>query len=325
MSNSELRPIAVHVVAPSRLHFGLMGFGADGDQAGGVGAMVDRPGVRLTVRRSGRFEAVGQHSARVTQFAREFLLRCGESTELACRIEVAQSAEQHVGLGTGTQLGLAAVSALAAFLGQPERTADEMAELSGRGRRSSIGTHGFFRGGLLYEESRPPQSGLAPLQRRIPVPSAWRWLLACPRGQHGLHGDAEHKAFAELPPVSAKVTASLRADVCERMIPAIEAGDFDAFSESLYDYGVTAGNCFAARQGGPFAGPRLSRLVADMRDIGIRGVGQSSWGPTLFGLCASAEAADEYCRQLASGSGNQDLQFTIAAPNNQGADILCEF
>ena len=325
MSSSEHTPIAVHIVAPSRLHFGLMAFGASGSQFGGVGAMIDRPGVRLTVRRSGRFEVVGEHDRRVTDFARQFLLRTGESAEPACRIEIVRSARQHVGLGTGTQLGLATVAGLAAFLGHEARSPDELAQLAGRGRRSSIGTHGFFCGGLLYEETRPRKAGLAPLEKRFDLPASWRGLLACPREGRGLSGDAEQKAFAELPPVSAEVTASLRADVRERMIPAIEAADFDAFSESLYHYGVAAGNCFAPRQGGPFAAPRFSRLVAEMRELGIRGVGQSSWGPTIFGLCRSAEAADEFRRQLARSPSNDDLQYTSAAPNNHGADIQREF
>ena len=40
----------VHVTAPSRLHFGLWSLAAArGRQFGGVGAMIDKPGLRLTI------------------------------------------------------------------------------------------------------------------------------------------------------------------------------------------------------------------------------------------------------------------------------------
>ena len=106
------------------------------------------------------------------------------------------------------------------------------------------------------------------------------------------------------------------------IIPAAMRGDFDEFSQSVYRYGHTAGMCFAPAQGGPYRGPRLNALVEQIRALGVQGVGQSSWGPTLFALQPHQDAAERFVARMASQPGNDDLDFTIAAPDNRGARII---
>ena len=53
-------PEAVEVRTPARIHIGMLSFGHAGSRAyGGVGVMLDRPGVVLRAWRSPRFEARG--------------------------------------------------------------------------------------------------------------------------------------------------------------------------------------------------------------------------------------------------------------------------
>ena len=107
------------------------------------------------------------------------------------------------------------------------------------------------------------------------------------------------------------------------MLPAAAANDCDAFGESVYRYGVRAGMCFAQQQGGPFANPQLQDWVAAIRRRGVRGVGQSSWGPTLFALLPSQADAEElvtWCRhELADPDAN--IQPTISPIANHGARL----
>ncbi len=284
--------------------------------------MIDRPGVRLVVRPAARWEVRGLHPQRTRQVVRRCLERLGDPPPPACCVEVLAAAPQHVGLGTGTQLALAVCVGLLRLAGHPLPTSAQLATLSGRARRSAIGTYGFSRGGLLYEEPKRPEDRLAPLQTRLELPSSWRWLLVRPAAEHGLHGTGESRAFAELPDVPQETVQRLRREVEERMLPAAAARDLAALGQSIYEYGVTAGRCFAARQSaGPFATPRLARLVTRLRDLGARGVGQSSWGPTIFALCGSQAEAEEYLQRLTADEANADLSTTIAAPNNTGAAI----
>jgi predicted sugar kinase len=123
-----------------------------------------------------------------------------------------------------------------------------------------------------------------------------------------------------LPPVPRTVAGKLMREIVERLLPAAEAGDFQRFSESVYRYGHEAGLCFAERQGGAFASPRIEALVQAIRSLGTSGVGQSSWGPTVFALLESEESANELVERLRPKLDN-DAVVTVAEPNNAGARI----
>src|SRR3954471_24403001 len=100
----------VVVTAPSRLHFGLYGFGqVAARQFGGLGAMVESPGLRLTASASPEFSASGPLAQRVRAFAqrwaefyREAGMLDGASGELPrAAIEVLAAPAEHSGLGLG--------------------------------------------------------------------------------------------------------------------------------------------------------------------------------------------------------------------------------
>jgi beta-RFAP synthase len=314
----------VHVTAPSRLHFGLLSFGnSDGGQFGGIGAMIDHPGLQLRIADADHFVASGPHAARVREYVKRFSRYHGRD-DADCRIEVISAPAEHVGLGTGTQLGLSVIAGLSKYFGWKTPTPAELAAAAGRGFRSSIGTHGFCGGGLIYEEVKPDDAIVAPLQDRTTVPEHWRWLLLRPRLEVGLYGQAEKDAFSALRSVPRETTERLRDEICKYMLPAIKTRDFDAFSESLYRYGVAAGKCFAERQSGPFASARLAKLVEAIRHLGVRGVGQSSWGPTIFALCSSTAATFELRQQLAQHAAAADTEAFVSSPNNDGAKIVAE-
>jgi predicted sugar kinase len=51
------------------------------------------------------------------------------------------------------------------------------------------------------------------------------------------------------------------------------------------------GRWFESVQGGIFAAGRSEELVRRMTEWGAAGAGQSSWGPTVYGIVAGEEAA----------------------------------
>jgi predicted sugar kinase len=105
------------------------------------------------------------------------------------------------------------------------------------------------------------------------------------------------------------------------MLPAAARGQFAEFSESVYRYGRLAGMCFAAIQGGPYYGPRLIELVARVRELGVAGVGQSSWGPTLFALRPDEAAAAVFTAQLRADLPEEELKLVITPLNQTGVRI----
>ncbi len=329
----------VHVVAPSRLHFGLLSFGhADGRQFGGVGMMIERPAVHLDIVRADRFEvAVGDADAsiafetgpsvseslasRVVEYARRWAKFHDLPNAPACRITIESAPPQHSGLGVGTQLGLSVAAGLNALYDLIQPTAVELAMSVGRGLRSAVGTYGFVEGGLIVERGKLPGEAIAPLDCRLDLPPDWRVVLIQPTTAMGLSGNDEQQAFDGLPPIPKEVTGRLMEEIRLHMLPAAARGDFDTFSESVYRYGRLAGMCFAAIQGGPYNGPRLQQLVDRIRELGIRGVGQSSWGPTLFALLPDQAAAETFRYRLAAELSSEEATLTETALNQDGAQI----
>jgi beta-RFAP synthase len=321
---------SVTVTAPSRLHFGLYGFGqAAVRQFGGIGAMVELPCLRLTVRPDDAFSVRGplcdrvqEFAARWTAFYRSTNLPTLKSLDLPrAAIAVVEAPPEHSGLGVGTQLGLSVAAALNALHEIPPVTPAELAQSVGRAKRSAVGTYGFVYGGLIAERGKLPGENISPLDARVALPTDWRFVLVMPRVAAGLAGHAEVQAFQQLPSVPQATTDELTCLAREELLPSASLIDFKQFSAALDRYCHLAGLCFATVQGGAYNGPVLTHLVEMMRSCGAVGVGQSSWGPTLFAVLPTEDAAKDFDSRLRRKAGDLELETIITAPNNHGASI----
>jgi beta-RFAP synthase len=282
--------------------------------------MVEPPAVDVTISPAPGFFATGALAARAEQFARKAIESWQIRTLPMCEVDV-RSPPDHVGFGAGTQLGLAVAAGLRRFLALPDLPVEELAASIGRGQRSSVGTYGFQHGGLIVDAGKESGQRLGRLAHRIAVPEAWRIVLARSDGVQGLAGDHEADVFRRLPPVPDAVTRELWRIVETQMLPAIGRSDCAAFGEAVYHFGRLAGECFAAVQGGPFASPAVAGLVNAIRNYGVAGVGQSSWGPTVFALLPSDREANALCDWLKRSLGIWACNLAIARPNNVGAQV----
>lgn len=315
-------PRIVHVRAPSRLHFGLMSFGHEATrQYGGVGVMIDDPHVELLIQPSEQLLVSGMLAERVDKFARNALKHWKLNNSPRCKINVLATPPEHHGLGCGTQLALSVAAGIRAFLELPSLSESRLAESVGRGRRSSVGVHGFFHGGLIYEAGHALGESLGPLVDHVPLPEEWRFLLIRAPGPVGQSGEKETGAFANLPPVPLCVTKRLDTLANEHLVSAARTAAFDAFSKSVYEYGRLAGECFTTCQGGPFASSTIEELVEMLRGWGVHGVGQSSWGPTVFALCRDNTHAIEIQTRLLAMPAWKSCEVRTTAPCNVGAQI----
>jgi beta-ribofuranosylaminobenzene 5'-phosphate synthase len=311
----------LQVRAPCRLHFGMLSFGCvDRTQFGGVGMMIQPPAVELTIAPAQRFTAAGTLAERVEQFARSAAEHWQLDELPPCSIQV-RSPRDHIGLGVGTQLGLAVAAGLRHFLALSDLPAEELAACVRRGNRSAVGTYGFLHGGLIVDAGKVAGQSLGILALRATMPESWRIVLVTPHDERGRAGDWEARAFASLPPVPAETTNELWQMIHDEMVPAVTRADCAGFGEAVYRYGRLAGTCFAAVQGGPFASPAIEQLVETIRDEGAAGVGQSSWGPTVFAVTADQQAAEQLVDRLRGKHVIAAADVTIARPNNCGAVI----
>ncbi|MBX3435194.1 MAG: hypothetical protein KF847_17895 [Pirellulales bacterium] len=313
----------VHISAAARLHFGLLRFEqTEGRSFGGLGVMVDTPRTVLQLAPAASWPTVSGESLRVQQAARRALEAWGQASGLAAlQVEVVASLPAHRGLGSGTQLALAAAAGVRALVGLPPASAAELARVAGRGRRSGVGAHGFHGGGLVWEVGWLPGESTGRLAERVALPSTWRVVMAIPAHETGLSGVAERDAFAQLPAPPTELTDRLIQLAEEVIVPAARAGDFATFSAGVSEYGREAGSMFAPVQGGSYASPEIARRVAALREAGCCGVGQSSWGPTVFGLCANAADATFLRIKMGAEPAFAECELTIAGIDNQGAVV----
>jgi beta-ribofuranosylaminobenzene 5'-phosphate synthase len=314
---------SVHVSTPSRLHFGLLRLHESSDRSfGGFGMMIDRPRAELVITPAREWSVSGVATNREIAFAQKVIqsLPAHEGNP-AFAIHVESIIPQHRGLGGGTQLALAIAAGIRELCELPPATADELADSVDRGLRSAIGTHGFLEGGLLWERGRALGERLAPLAARVELPNAWRVVLIKPTGAVGLNGLPERIAFEKLPKVSAAVTRELETIAEEEALPAARIGDLESFGEAVYRYGRLAGECFAPVQGGPYASADIAHCVETLRKLGVQGVGQSSWGPSVFALTASAQAAQDLISRWSRDRIADQVEITVGAPDNRGAVI----
>lgn len=300
----------IRVQTPCRLHLGIFSLPEGG--YGGIGVAIDQPSVDLTVTRADRLTAVGPQADRALQVARALQQAYGVSEGAA--IQVAAAITPHVGLGSGTQLALATAATLARLWGLNPST-EEIAGIAGRGARSRVGLQVFVRGGFVAHATW--QCGETATRHRR-FPAEWRWLVAAPPECEGLSGEAEAKAFGELPPMTRSVQREARDLVELEILPAVEAGEIARFGQGLMGLQALVGDYFAPVQGGRYAHPLGQPLAEALVDLGAAGVAQSSWGPSICGIFAGQPQAEQALHSLLRRFDGTGLRAWVATPDNLG-------
>jgi len=280
----------VFVEAAARLHFGVLDLrGERGRWFGGIGAAAPAPTLLVSARSADALEVDGDDAERAAGFARAFMDHHGVRN--GARLRVHRALPRHAGLGSGTQLALAVARALAELHGI-EADASALARAVGRARRSAVGTWTFADGGLVVEGGRrADRDAGGPLLARLPFPPSWRCVLAVPAGVPGVSGMDEAAAFDRLPAPSERDVERVAHLVLMALMPAVADADIDAFGAALTQIQETIGRWFAPAQGGTFRPGASEALVRRMHEWGASGVGQSSWGPAVYGIVAGDAAA----------------------------------
>lgn len=318
----------VVVRAPARLHFGFIDLdGSMGRMFGSIGLAIDEPKIILEVSAADRFSVEGDEHGRAAALARRFLRHYGIREEV--HISVKEMIPAHAGLGSGTQLALSLAAGLARLF-SIEAGVRELASVMGRGKRSGIGVAAFDRGGFILDggqrvgttgRSRNPDSPPQIIIRH-PFPKDWTFVVAIPNAGRGLAGDAEGRAFRRLSGRHTGGTGRLSRIVLMQMLPALVERDAAAFGHSLTTIQRIVGGWFRPIQGGTFASELGARVAGAISRAGALGVGQSSWGPTVYGLATDeglATKLEQAARRAMSGSG--DGTVFRARANNRGAHI----
>jgi beta-RFAP synthase len=311
----------VRVLAPARLHLGFLDLnGGLGRRFGSLGLALDEVATVLTLRRAAADRAAGPDAGR----AAGCLARLREAwrVDAAVRLEVERAIPPHAGLGSGTQLGLAVGLGLARLLGRGEGPA-EVAALLDRGARSGIGVAAFAEGGFLVDGGRAPgDTAPPPVIARLPFPAAWRVLLVHDPALEGKHGSDEAATFRALPAFPAEQAAHACRLVLLVLLPGVARADLDAVGTALAEIQRLLGDHFAPFQGGGrFTSANVGEAMAWLEAEGVRGVGQSSWGPTGWALLPDAATADQVRARLERRFAGAGLACRTVAGRNRPGEV----
>ncbi|PSP84134.1 GHMP kinase [Halobacteriales archaeon QS_6_64_34] len=316
------------VTTAARLHFGFQNLSLAHERLyGGVGLALDEP--QLVVEAKTADELHCDDDA-----AEPYVRRVLDVLDVpGANVSVRERFPRHVGLGSGTQLALATLIAVARA---HDRTADArtVAPRLGRGGRSGVGVATFESGGFVVDGGHPterfthepPAEGdwtVPPVVASHHVPADWRFLLVIPDSDPGQSGSEEDRSMRTAieradPGIADQVSALLT----RRLLPAIAGRTRREFGGAAARLGRLNGAWYADEQGGVYRPPAGS-LVEHLADApSVTGAGQSSWGPTVWGLTDTDgmhKAKEAGYRALeAAGVGGE---VHVVAPRNTGAAL----
>jgi beta-RFAP synthase len=195
-----------------------------------------------------------------------------------------------------------------------------LAQAVGRARRSAIGTWVFSGGGLVVEGGRHTGfDNCGPLIARVPFPPDWRCVVAVPGGK-GLSGVREEEAFYRLPMPPREEVERVAHLVLLLLLPSIVEADLSNFGRALSHIQEITGRWFAAVQGSTFAMGVSEELVHRMREWRALGVGQSSWGPAVYGIVGRDDDAQRLADRARDFIGPEGVVY--AGPfRSEGARV----
>lgn len=291
----------VIVETPARLHLGFIDLnGRCGRMFGSIGVAIERPRWVLETCLAAQTEADG-HAGREI---RKILDRLRRLLSLGAGVAVrtTEAIPRHVGLGSGTQLELSVAFAVSRLVGQPLPVV-ELARILRRGRRSGIGVAAFEKGGFVVDAGQPWRSAsrrrlgsvdghaIPPVVFQRALPEDWYFVVVFPAGEAGLSGRREERVFRALPRMGEAVVGRISRLTLMKVLPGVLTDDIRGFGEGITEIQRLIGEFFAPYQGGVYATSTGRRVAELALKRGAYGVGQSSWGPTVYALVRGAEAA----------------------------------
>ena len=323
--------MATRVSTGARLHFGFLNLSLAHERLyGGLGVALDEPRTVLRVERARDVDAPDEETA-------EYAHRAAAHLDVpGARIEVESAIPRHAGLGSGTQLALAVYAGLATAY---DLTPDPRgaAPALDRGGRSGVGVGTFESGGFVvdaghpterFTTDRPPrgQWTVPETAARHDVPEGWRFVLATPDVGPGRSGDEEDASMrAVVSQAEPEIAGEVGTVVLHRLLPALVSADLPAFGSAAAELGRLNGAWYAVEQGGLYR-PPIGDVVDELSDSpAVEGVGQSSWGPTVWAVTDAerAEAADLAARDALDAAGIEG-DVRVVGPRNEGATVVAE-
>lgn len=237
-------------------------------------------------------------------------------------VEIEGFLKHHVGLGSRTKLVMGLLKSLK-ILGcvEGKTPVDYLARKLGVGRVSGIGIYTFLHGGFVVDTGVFQSNGTLKYPELLLRlrPPRWRALIVVPEGIKGFHEKEEERILSDVEPH--KNQAELYA-LLTHLITSVRLGDFQLFSKSLSRIQLFAGQYFSKYQGGMYSSEASSLIAETLSKSGVTALGQSSWGPAVYGFVEGWKKAEKIVRVLSELSTSLKLSFWVAEISGRGYYVL---
>jgi len=321
--------VRIVVEAPARLHMGFYNFLTDNVAYGSIGLTLEEPKVVITVRRSQEFKVINKSNVYVDDVIENVTNKLGVSS---VEVRIERAIPRHVGLGSTTQLSLALGTAIMRVIDRRVNVR-ELAVALGRGRDSGIGIAAFQYGGFIMDSGRRVHSGTVEVPKsindlphpifRARLPRDWYFIIAIPRNRVGLDEKAERRAMDAPQSIPKDMQYELYKLLILKLMPSLIEKDIKLFSEAITKIQTLVGTYFSRYQGGVFCCEETEFIINSLLKHGAYGAGQSSWGPTTYGIVKGYRKAVKVLSMVKKDSEERgyEIDMFITRGRNKGALI----
>lgn len=285
----------VQIKTPSRLHFTLIDLnGALGRIDGGLGVALEEPNWVIKIQNHPKWvnppiiEELLNNLRRKMKILNKY------------KIEFDNTLEEHVGLGSQTQLSLAIAQGISLLEGKKYHI-QKLAKLVDRGGTSGIGVAAFKYGGFILdgghaisEKTKFLPSHFSSAQpalvvHRLKVPSDWYFVVAIPDIGKGKHGTAEVEIFNKYCPIPNSEVEKISRIILMQILPALIENDIENFGSGLNSIQKLG----FKRVENELQGDFVAGLQEFFMKNGAAGTGLSSFGPATFCVLRGKKAAEK--------------------------------
>lgn len=307
------------IETPKRLHLGLIDpSGSLGRRFGSLGVALEG-GYRIRVMPHDKLEI--RASEDDTKTIRHAVDRMNQkfTTGFNYLIEIEKAIPRHIGLGSTTQLTLA-VGLGIARLNSLRVEIEDLAYLLGRGKNSGAGIYAFKYGGFVIDGG--VKDKVPPLIIREDFPEEWGFLLIIPEAKRGFD-EQEEKPIMQSVKGKSSIAKKISHRILLGLLPALKEKNIEEFGKHLSEIQKLVGKHFEEYQGGEFR--EDVKLIMEFLSENTYGYGQSSWGPTVYGLIKRDEygiikaKAHDFLKEHGINAA-----LELGLPRNRGATTVEE-
>lgn len=313
-------PSTARLRVPYRLHLGFYRYNDPPHLFGSTGVVVREPYFIIDVKRTPHPIVVETPTEESRDVILDALSRLGVREGL--KVSVEGLVKHHVGLGSRTKLVVSVLKALT-LVGCLDCRAriDVLARELGVGRVSGVGIHTFLKGGFVIDTGVLKNGNTLKypeLLLRLKPPQ-WIVIVAIPEGVTGMREKDEEPILKNVGPHENQKELY---ELLINITTAVRLNNFKLFSKALSRIQLLAGQYFSVHQGGIYSSEESALIAETLVKNGVEAVGQSSWGPTVYGFVESRKKAEKAAAALDSLKDSLKLHYWVTRVAGRGHVLL---